>query len=69
MENPTNPAPIEPNHVPPVISPTTPNEDQEVQPPQPDTEVNPGERANNTEVDLDRGTTKKFPDKNPPERH
>lgn len=53
----------------PNTEPNKPNEGQSVQPSRPDTEVNPGKPATNTEVDLDRDKTKTYPDKTPPERH
>lgn len=59
MENTTNP--IEPGQ--------NPNEGQSVQPNRPDTEVNPANPGNNTEVDLDKSKVQTYPDKTPPERH
>lgn len=53
----------------PQENPQSPGEGQNAQPNRPDTEVNPGKPATNTEVDLDTNKTKTYPDKTPPERH
>lgn len=53
----------------PSENPQNPNEGQSAQPNRPDTEINPGKPATNTEVDLDTNKTKTYPDKTPPERH
>lgn len=53
----------------PGVNPQSPGEGQNAQPNRPDTEVNPGKPATNTEVDLDTNKTKTYPDKTPPERH
>jgi len=44
-----------------VTNPGQPNEDQNVQPNRPDTEINPAKPANDTEVDLDKSKTKTYP--------
>jgi hypothetical protein len=46
-----------------------PNEGQKVMPQAPETEVNPGEVGNDTEVDLDKEKVKRYPKSNPPETH
>lgn len=55
----------QPNTEPSRTTPAKPNEEQNVSPQSPDTEVNPGKVGNNTEVDLDTDKTKTYP----PERH
>jgi len=61
----TQPQENNPNQQP---NPSQPDEGQVFQP-KPDTEVNPGDPATNTEVDLDKGRTKTYPGTRPPERH
>ena len=46
-----------------------PNEGQKVMPQKPETEVNPGEAGNETEVDLDKEKIEKYPKSTPPEKH
>ncbi len=68
MENTPQPQP-ETNPSSPRTPAPNPAEEQSVAPTQPDTEVNPGQVGNETEVDLDRGRISTFPNNTPPERH
>ena len=66
MNNSTEP--VQPNRE-PQKSPVCPGEEQIVQPSNPDTEINPRNPGNDTEVDLDKSKINTYPDKRPPERH
>jgi hypothetical protein len=52
----------------PQNNPEKSGEGRHLQSNSPDTEINPGRPATNTEVDLDKSKTRTYPDKKSPER-